>query len=284
MLERVKTPLEHRFVRAGGHTLHTVVLGDPAKPPLVMLHGHGGGLGVFAGTFDALATGLPCLRARFARVGGARAALPSGGKSPAEAQAWWVASLEAWRRAVGLRRFYPPRSTRWAALWRRATRFPTLSTSPTSSSCPPPVSRARWPCANGVPLQPAAAARGPPRRTPGPRLGSRADPRRRGHRPLSQKRADRLLLPALRRAGLGRVRVCVCGAYRPEKLGRGRCWVSSTGCACPRRFFGARTTRSCRRKMVSKRTRASRRANSCSCRAWATRPTAKRRRRLWGRC
>ena len=104
VLARVKTPLEHHFIRAGGHTLHTVLLGDPAKPPLVMLHGHGGGLGVFAGVFDALATAYRVYALDL--LGWGRSSRPPfRGKSPAAAQAWWVASLEAWRRAVGLERF-----------------------------------------------------------------------------------------------------------------------------------------------------------------------------------
>ena len=103
-MERVSTPFEHRFVRADGHTLHTVVLGDPAKPPLVMLHGHGGGLGVFAGTFDALASAYRVYALDL--LGWGRSSRPPfRGTSPAAAQAWWVGSLEAWRRAVGLTRF-----------------------------------------------------------------------------------------------------------------------------------------------------------------------------------
>ncbi len=104
VLERVKTPFEHRFIRADGHTLHTVVLGDPAKPPLVMLHGHGGGLGVFAGTFDALASAYRVYALDL--LGWGRSSRPPfRAQSPAAAQAWWVRSLEAWRQAVDLTRF-----------------------------------------------------------------------------------------------------------------------------------------------------------------------------------
>ena len=104
VLEGVTTPFEHLFVRADEHTVHTLALGDPAKPPLVMLHGHGGGLGVFAGNFDALASAYRVVALDL--LGWGRSSRPPfRAPSPAAAQAWWVRSLEAWRRALDLTHF-----------------------------------------------------------------------------------------------------------------------------------------------------------------------------------
>lgn len=101
VLSIVETPLEQRMVQAGEHRLNTVIVGDGTKPPLVMLHGHGGGLGVFAQNFDALA-GAYTVYAVDLLGWGRSDRPPFTGESAADAQRWWVESLDAWRQTMGL--------------------------------------------------------------------------------------------------------------------------------------------------------------------------------------
>ncbi|MBA3533217.1 MAG: alpha/beta fold hydrolase [Ardenticatenales bacterium] len=104
MLSVVKSPLRHQMVQAGSYQLHTVIIGDGSKPPLVMLHGHGGGLAVFAQNFDALAEGYTIYAVEL--LGWGRSDRPVfEGQTGAEAQAWWVESLEAWRQEMELDQF-----------------------------------------------------------------------------------------------------------------------------------------------------------------------------------
>jgi hypothetical protein len=60
ILECVKTPLKHMMVPiGGGSVIHTVIAdahdGQKKKPTLVMVHGFGGGVGLWANNLDALA-------------------------------------------------------------------------------------------------------------------------------------------------------------------------------------------------------------------------------------
>ncbi|MFQ5614331.1 MAG: alpha/beta fold hydrolase [Anaerolineae bacterium] len=101
VLSIVRKPLRHQMVQAGPHRLHTVIVGDGIKPPLVMLHGHGGGVGVFAQNFDALAEHYTVYAIDL--LGWGRSDRPRfGGRTAEEARAWWVDSLEAWRQTMGL--------------------------------------------------------------------------------------------------------------------------------------------------------------------------------------
>ncbi len=104
VLSIVRVPYERRMVQAGPHRLHTLVIGDGSKPPLVMVHGHGGGLGVFAQNFDALSEAYTIYAVDL--LGWGRSDRPRfTGSTAEEAQAWWVDSLEAWRAEVGLEQF-----------------------------------------------------------------------------------------------------------------------------------------------------------------------------------
>jgi abhydrolase domain-containing protein 4 len=104
VLNQVKAPMEHRMVQAGQYRLHTLIVGDQGKPPLVMLHGHGGGVGVFVQNFDALSKHHTLYAVD--SLGWGRSDRPEfEGKTPEDAQAWWVDSLEAWRLSIGLEQF-----------------------------------------------------------------------------------------------------------------------------------------------------------------------------------
>lgn len=103
LFESVATPLTHRYVQAGRHQLHTVIAGT--GPPLVVLHGHGGGAGVWIDEIDALAPHYRLYLIDW--LGWGRSARPDYQGSGAEASRdWWVESLEHWRQAMGLEEFY----------------------------------------------------------------------------------------------------------------------------------------------------------------------------------
>jgi len=74
------------------------------EPPLVLLHGFGGGSGLWARNVDALArTGrrVYCVDL----LGFGRSSRPRfTGRDPTVAIRWWVDSLEAWRVAMGIER------------------------------------------------------------------------------------------------------------------------------------------------------------------------------------
>ncbi|MCZ7567653.1 MAG: alpha/beta fold hydrolase [Ardenticatenaceae bacterium] len=95
-------PVHSRFIRAGGHRIHFLEAG--AGPPIVFVHGHGGGAAVWHPVMEGLAPHAHLLAVDLLGWGlSERAAF--AGRTPREAQAWWVESLEAWRVALGLERF-----------------------------------------------------------------------------------------------------------------------------------------------------------------------------------
>lgn len=99
LLSTVRVRRTHRFVQAGPHQIHTLIAGD--GPPLVMLHGHGGGVGVWRAVLDGLAAHFRVYALDW--LGWGRSARPRfAGSTPDEARAWWLDSLEAWRQAMGL--------------------------------------------------------------------------------------------------------------------------------------------------------------------------------------
>ena len=103
LLSVVQRPVQQRMVPSGEHRLNTVIVGDGEKPPLVLMHGHGGGVGVFTQNFDALAEMYTVYAVDL--LGWGRSDRPPfTGRTAESAQAWWVDSLEAWRQALGLER------------------------------------------------------------------------------------------------------------------------------------------------------------------------------------
>lgn len=103
LLSPLQTPFTHRFVQAGKHQIHTLVGGE--GPPLVMLHGHGGGVGVWLNNLDLLARHFRVYALDW--LGWGRSERPSfPGRHAEAARNWWLNGLEDWRRAVGLTDFY----------------------------------------------------------------------------------------------------------------------------------------------------------------------------------
>ncbi|MBA3534127.1 MAG: alpha/beta fold hydrolase [Ardenticatenales bacterium] len=103
VLSHIKTPISHRFVQAGAHQIHTVIAGS--GPALVMLHGHGGGVGVWSHVLETLAQHFRVYAVEW--LGWGRSDRPVfTGTTPEEARDWWVNSLEDWRRAMGLTDFF----------------------------------------------------------------------------------------------------------------------------------------------------------------------------------
>ncbi|MGB0384497.1 MAG: alpha/beta fold hydrolase [Ardenticatenaceae bacterium] len=103
LLGHVKTPLSTLFVQAGAYRIRTIIGGD--GPPLVMLHGHGGGVGSWFPNYDALAEHFRIYAIDW--LGWGRSDRPYfDGKSTESALDWWLESLEAWRKKMGLTNFF----------------------------------------------------------------------------------------------------------------------------------------------------------------------------------
>ncbi len=103
VLSHLTTPYTRRMVQAGDYAINTLIMGE--GPPLVLLHGHGGGIGYWYANLDALAKHYKIYA--IDGLGWGRSDRPPfSGTSPEEAREWWVKSLEEWREAVGLTDFY----------------------------------------------------------------------------------------------------------------------------------------------------------------------------------
>lgn len=97
------TPLNSYFVQVGEHAIHTIVGGK--GPPLVMIHGHGNGVGGWFNNYDALAEHFRIYAIDL--LGWGRSDRPSfDGKSPQDALDWWLTSFETWRKKMGLTNFF----------------------------------------------------------------------------------------------------------------------------------------------------------------------------------
>ena len=103
LLAHLSPRATHRFVQSGSHQLHTLIVGQ--GPPLVLLHGHGGGVGVWHRNLSELARHFRVYAIDW--LGWGRSDRPPfPGRSGEDARRWWVESIEAWRQAVGLESFY----------------------------------------------------------------------------------------------------------------------------------------------------------------------------------
>ncbi len=103
VLRHLHTPYSTRQVQAGPHSINTLIMGD--GPPLVMLHGHGGGIGYWYGNLDALAKHYKIYALDW--LGWGRSDRPPfWGNTAESARRWWLESFENWRKAVGLEEFY----------------------------------------------------------------------------------------------------------------------------------------------------------------------------------
>ncbi|KAM9738224.1 LOW QUALITY PROTEIN: 1-acylglycerol-3-phosphate O-acyltransferase ABHD5-like [Menidia menidia] len=112
MLKTVKRPYSRQHVRiSGGNYLWTLAFSThpppgspppppPPRPPLVLLHGFGGGVGLWAQNLDALSGGGPVYGLDL--LGFGRSSRPHFSCDPAGAEDQFVSALEEWREKVGL--------------------------------------------------------------------------------------------------------------------------------------------------------------------------------------
>eukprot|EP00698_Gefionella_okellyi_P008520 TRINITY_DN2112_c0_g1_i1.p1 TRINITY_DN2112_c0_g1~~TRINITY_DN2112_c0_g1_i1.p1 ORF type:complete len:354 (+),score=26.20 TRINITY_DN2112_c0_g1_i1:52-1113(+) len=107
MYENVRTPLTHTTVQAGKNSIHTVSTRQHAhgsKPTLVLVHGFGGGVGLWANNIDELSQHYNVYAIDV--LGFGQSSRPSfRGSSAADGRDFFVNSLEEWRQAVGLNKF-----------------------------------------------------------------------------------------------------------------------------------------------------------------------------------
>jgi abhydrolase domain-containing protein 5 len=111
MLSNVQVPYEQRFVQiAPDLRLNTLVTRPPgatpeSHPPLVMVHGFGSGLGLWAKNLDELSRHYTvyCMDL----LGFGRSSRPAvDSLSPDTAEEWWVESIEQWAQAMALQSFF----------------------------------------------------------------------------------------------------------------------------------------------------------------------------------
>ncbi|XP_076814591.1 (Lyso)-N-acylphosphatidylethanolamine lipase-like isoform X1 [Clavelina lepadiformis] len=103
MLQFVKTKLERTYIKlASGNELWTIIANRdvPGKTPLVMVHGFGGGIGLWASNLDELSSRRPLYA--FDLLGFGRSSRPNFKKVPEEAEEMFVESIEEFRQATNL--------------------------------------------------------------------------------------------------------------------------------------------------------------------------------------
>lgn len=115
LLAALKTPYEQRHVEINVNgvntTINTVVTknnaeGEAPKPPIVLIHGFGGGIGVFIKNIDELAqryTVYAIDMLGFARSG--RSPRIQKGDNPEHVENLFIESIEKWREAEKLKDF-----------------------------------------------------------------------------------------------------------------------------------------------------------------------------------
>lgn len=100
MLKSLKTPFEQKMVElANGERINTVVMGQ--GPPIVMIHGFGGGLAIFASNVESLAKTNTVYIIDLPGFG--RSSRPAfTGTTADEAEAYFVDAFDMWMNAVGV--------------------------------------------------------------------------------------------------------------------------------------------------------------------------------------
>ncbi|XP_054477287.1 1-acylglycerol-3-phosphate O-acyltransferase ABHD5 isoform X2 [Anoplopoma fimbria] len=104
MLRCVESPFSKQHISvSNGNLLWTLTLnGDPVKDktPMVLLHGFGGGVGLWAQNLDALSKRWPVFALDL--LGFGQSSRPHFSTDPCEAEDQFVESIEQWRAKVGL--------------------------------------------------------------------------------------------------------------------------------------------------------------------------------------
>ena len=109
ILEGIQTPYDSKLVEiSNDNFIHTVVFGDNNSPssqqrtPLVLIHGFAAGLGFWALNIDILAQQQKVYAIDL--LGFGRSSRPTFPEDSMDVEEMYVASLEEWRRGVGLDR------------------------------------------------------------------------------------------------------------------------------------------------------------------------------------
>ncbi|XP_062848395.1 1-acylglycerol-3-phosphate O-acyltransferase ABHD5 [Trichomycterus rosablanca] len=103
MLQPLKSNFSKQFVHiSGDNKLWTLVFNDSAegKTPLVLLHGFGGGVGLWTLNMDALSQQRPVYA--FDLLGFGQSSRPQFSTDAGEAETQFVESIESWREKLGL--------------------------------------------------------------------------------------------------------------------------------------------------------------------------------------
>ena len=105
----VKSRVERHWVETdNGHQISMVVVRGPPetshKTPLVLVHGFGGGAGIWCKNFDALSSDRTVYALDM--IGFGRSSRPNFSRDASEVEAMFVSALEAWRRSLGLESFH----------------------------------------------------------------------------------------------------------------------------------------------------------------------------------
>jgi len=97
----VKTPFKQMFV--GDDHINTIILGQ--GPPLVLLHGFGGGIGLWIGNLDSFTPFFTIYACDI--LGFGRSSRPEyDGNTGDDAESWFLDFIECWRQELGLDRFF----------------------------------------------------------------------------------------------------------------------------------------------------------------------------------
>ena len=98
--------LEEKFVKInnGSNRLRTIIANkNSSKTPLVMLHGMGSGIGLWALNLETISGSHPVYA--FDILGFGRSSRPKFSHDPLVAEAEFVEAIEDWRKEVGLDKF-----------------------------------------------------------------------------------------------------------------------------------------------------------------------------------
>jgi len=98
----IKTPFEQFYVDIGGYHINTLKMGSGT--PLVMIHGFGGGIGIWVGNLDSLAKHFTIYALDI--LGWGRSSRPTfSGNSAETAEHWFLEGINSWTTALQLDNF-----------------------------------------------------------------------------------------------------------------------------------------------------------------------------------
>jgi len=109
MLSLIKVPIKQEMVNIGNdlqiNTISTSKKSITTHPPLLMVHGFGAAIGFWCKNIDALSEHYTVYAIDL--LGFGRSSRPVfKGKTPDDAELWWVNSIEEWRKKMNIDQFY----------------------------------------------------------------------------------------------------------------------------------------------------------------------------------